>query len=405
MNFTINRVQKSILSYLLDKYEKSKTYSGENLVTQKFVASPDKFLPEYYDDFADVDTINEFESSIAALEQKGLVEVERKVNTITRIIAVNEKTTDYYSLIGRTEIKAIRNDQILMYFSFKGKHEVLDSFCDSQIHRLKNGKKALYPPEEAVNIMNLTEHILLNDSDILERELSISVLKNSKLFSEKYRRKVCSILEKHGSFESVIGSIDDTRESDAVLLEEFHVYANPSYVYFKGNAEVKFSDGTVINISSDIPVSLSSSCVEKITNVLIHSEDIMTVENLTSYNRMSSKDTMFLYLSGYHNTVKSQFIRRIAKDNPGKTWKHFGDIDPDGFYILEHLIKNTGITFTPTFMSIEYITKYSAYCKPLTKNDIIKANSLISLGKYVDVMQYLLKNNCKLEQEIISWLE
>ena len=53
-------------------------------------------------------------------------------------------------------------------------------------------------------------------------------------------------------------------------------------------------------------------------------------------------------------------------------------------------------------MDIEYIIKYKNYTKELTENDKIKARSLIESNKYVDVLEYMIKNNCKLEQEIIS---
>ncbi len=45
--------------------------------------------------------------------------------------------------------------------------------------------------------------------------------------------------------------------------------------------------------------------------------------------------------------------------------------------ILIYLREKTGKDFIPIFMSLEY----------------------------VDIMQYMLENNCKLEQEIISWSE
>ena len=89
-------------------------------------------------------------------------------------------------------------------------------------------------------------------------------------------------------------------------------------------------------------------------------------------------------------------------ENPDKKWFHFGDIDPDGFYILEHLIRGTGIQFTPLFMGIKELKKYGDYCKKLTDNDCVKAGNLMLDGRYTEILQYMLKYNCKLEQEIVS---
>ena len=70
---------------------------------------------------------------------------------------------------------------------------------------------------------------------------------------------------------------------------------------------------------------------------------------------------------------------------------------------MENLRTKTKIDFKPYKMGISELEKYSAFAKPLEENDIAKASSLISKGKYTDVIEYMLKHNCKLEQEIISW--
>ena len=69
---------------------------------------------------------------------------------------------------------------------------------------------------------------------------------------------------------------------------------------------------------------------------------------------------------------------------------------------MEHLRKGTGIDFEPLYMNVFELTKYAQYCKELTDKDRVKADNLIVQEKYVEVLQYMLNNNCKLEQEIIS---
>ena len=53
--FKLNKRQKEILKALLNKYEKSKTYRGENMVNQSFQVKPKDFFKEYDSDFADLD--------------------------------------------------------------------------------------------------------------------------------------------------------------------------------------------------------------------------------------------------------------------------------------------------------------------------------------------------------------
>ena len=103
--------------------------------------------------------------------------------------------------------------------------------------------------------------------------------------------------------------------------------------------------------------------------------------------------------------MKQQLLLKIYNDNKMKKWFHFGDIDPDGFYIIEHLKRGTGIPFEPVYMGINFLKKYDPYTKQLTENDIRKAKALQQQEKYGDIMEYMLREKKKLEQEIISWKE
>ena len=83
----------------------------------------------------------------------------------------------------------------------------------------------------------------------------------------------------------------------------------------------------------------------------------MTVENLTSFNRIKEDDIFYIFLSGYHNSAKQNFIKKIHSQNQEKKYLHFGDIDPDGFYILQDLRTKTNINFVPYKMGIAQLEK------------------------------------------------
>lgn len=92
-------------------------------------------------------------------------------------------------------------------------------------------------------------------------------------------------------------------------------------------------------------------------------------------------------------------------DGKGLCFYHFGDIDPDGFLILEHLKRDTGIGFKPYRMGIQQLDQYAKFARPLEKNDVTKAENMLDAGIYPDEMKYMLEQGRKLEQEIISWIE
>ena len=70
---TFSEEQKRLLENLLNQYEKSKTYTGENKISQTFGAAPGKIFPGYDSDFADVDSVRDFEYQMEELEAVGLI--------------------------------------------------------------------------------------------------------------------------------------------------------------------------------------------------------------------------------------------------------------------------------------------------------------------------------------------
>lgn len=402
---SLSEQQRKILEILLKKYESSQTFKGQNKVEQKFSIKPNDVFPEYYDDFTEMSLISLFEEEIEELASAGLVSVVRKNNEIISIIANKDAIDSYPALLGVVPKLMTLNEAEGILRRHMNGHPYVRRLCEKQLERISDRKKPDLAPDNnrLDQILQCLDYILNNDSEILERELSIELFGDSKLFEKTIKSRVCSLLaEVIADDDFFVGECEKSiRESE--ILEHFMVVKNPQYFYFKGNCEIRFSDGATVSVAREHPIALCSSSIRSIIYVETPCHTVMTVENLTSFNRMQDKDTFFVYLSGYNNSSKTQFLKKLYKDNSVKNWFHFGDIDPDGFFILSNLRKKTGINFSPYLMGIDELEKHKDYCKSLEPNDITKANSLIQAGIYPEIMDYLLKNNCKLEQEIISW--
>lgn len=52
---------------------------------------------------------------------------------------------------------------------------------------------------------------------------------------------------------------------------------------------------------------------------------------------------------------------------------------------------------------ITELVNFKKYCQPLEENDIVKAKSMVEKQIFSEIAQFMIDNNCKLEQEIISW--
>lgn len=390
---------------LLDVYENSVTYKGKNIKNQSFAIKPEKIFFEYNGDYTDQDEVDQFNREMQSLMEFEFVilDYERGVPVISKIKLNTNSINEIYSVLKREDITVKRNQEIEMYTQYMGAHDIMDAFCKSQVERLNAYKDAKYTSDIAINILKLLKYVFGNNNDIMERELSVVVLGDTKLFEKSYKSRICSIIEEYGELELDL-SILDKKEKEKAILEEYQVFSNPSYIFFKGNVDVYYIDGSSISVTPDNPIAILSETIARIEMIKVNSNRIVTVENITSYNRINNNKSTFIYLSGYHNTAKQRFLKKIAENNSGVSWFHFGDIDPDGYFILKNLIKKTGISFVPLYMDVQQLKKYKQYCKPLEKNDMVKANSLLKIHFYDEVMEFMLANNCKLEQEIISWL-
>lgn len=403
MSLRLSKIQIDALNMLLDMYENSVTYKGQNIKNQSFAIKPEKIFYDYNGDYTDQDEVNQFNREMQSLMEFEfvLLDYERGIPVISKIKLNTNSINEIYSVLKREDITEKRKQEVKMYSQYMGIHYIMDAFCKKQIERLNDYKDAKYTSDIAINILKLLKYVLENNSDIMERELSVAVLGDTKLFEKSYKSRICSIIEEYGELDL---SALDKKEKEKVILEEYQVFSNPSYVFFKGNIDIHYIDGSSISVTPDNPIAILSEAIAQIEMIKVNSNRIVTVENLTSYNRMNDNKSTFIYLSGYHNTAKQRFLKKIAENNSGVSWFHFGDIDPDGYFILKNLVEKTGISFVPLYMDVKQLINYRQYCKPLEKNDMVKANSLLKVHFYDEVMEFMLANNCKLEQEIISWL-
>lgn len=411
--------KEQLLSKLLDQYEKSVTYAGENKVKQVFSVKPSDIFKGYNKDFLPPEQLfqeKEFERLIRQMESEGLIHVVPPNTGILRqICAVPERWEDYYACLNRTEKNILKKRLEEVYHRFC-QCDLLEAYGKEKLQTLKNSrarkldeKKVEKEITEAETIWNLVQFLKENQEKqrtTLEREMSEAVLHDSKQWEKIYRKKVCGILEHTGRYDEPLAELEEERERQTALLEEFYIYSNPAYIYLKGDARICLEDGRELRIYHDLPMSIPFETFQKAKSIQIRDAALMTVENLTSFHRLEREHIFYLFLSGYHTRTKQALLQRIARENPGLSWYHFGDLDPDGLAIAGHLIRKTGLPFQLCAMGVQELQRFQTYAKPLEAPDRAKAEAMIKQGNsYAGILRYMLEHNCKLEQEIISWRE
>ena len=411
--------KEQLLSKLLDQYEKSVTYTGENKVKQVFSVKPSDIFKGYNKDFLPPEQLfqeKEFERLIRQMESEGLIHVVPPNTGILRqICAVPERWEDYYACLNRTEKNILKKRLEEVYHRFC-QCDLLEAYGKEKLQTLKNSrarkldeKKVEKEITEAEAIWNLVQFLKENQEKqrtTLEREMSEAVLHDSKQWEKIYRKKVCGILEHTGRYDEPLAELEEERERQTALLEEFYIYSNPAYIYLKGDARICLEDGRKLRIHHDLPMSIPFETFQKAKSIQIQDVALMTVENLTSFHRLEREHIFYLFLSGYHTRTKQALLQRIARENPGLSWHHFGDLDPDGLAIAGHLIRKTGLPFQLCAMGVQELQRFQTYAKPLEAPDRAKAEAMIKQGSsYAGILRYMLEHSCKLEQEIISWQE
>ncbi|MDD3751186.1 MAG: DUF2220 family protein [Tissierellia bacterium] len=385
----ICKYEKEIINKLLDKYEKSKSFIGDNKVNQNFTVKIPALFPKYKDQ-SNFEVFKNINDAVDILVRKELVFAKQSASHLYNNVIFNlEKLKEAYDYAGRISKKQKNDEVIKLLQKYESKNVILKRYCFEQYERINNNKSIEYfndDLKELENVLIACCKALNVSTETYLRDFSIQVFKDSKLF-EKISSKVINLLFQYGDFpekETVLGNLN--------------IVKNPSYINVKGNAVISLAgqELDLSKIKGDIAISSVSLC--DIDNINVIGDSVITIENLTSFHTFNEPNMFTIYLGGYHNKIRREFIKKMYEKNPNISYLHFGDIDAGGFYILEHLRRETGVDFKPYKMDIETIKSYKGYTKKLTENDRIRLNRLLD-SKYSNVIEFMLENNCKLEQE------
>ncbi len=401
--------EKKLLNRLLDSYERSRLFRGENK-KQIHISCifNKKTVPEYFDESSPA--YEEIHIVVRKLEEKGFLKVVwrngRVGHIIEKVILCEEALPEIYFYLKRIP-KAEQEGKALSLLQ-KLKEEiqtpVAHAFVIKMLNRIEKGKSvkeffALNQLEEVVELVNTIKWIETNEEECFIREFSIFHYHDSKRF-ELLMTKACRILREEIPDFAVM-------ENDEILAE-YQIYHTPGYVYFKGDVNVStggqniqikdFPNGLGIAINHD---SLPSFRIT-VGNEQIKS--IYTIENLTTFFRFQKKNSLIIYLGGYHNSVRQKLLQLIYKNFPKAEYWHFGDIDAGGFQIFYNLKNKTGIPFRMYQMDLTTLKKYVIYGKMLTENDKNRLKHLLESeldSSCRETINYMLENGIKLEQECV----
>ncbi len=387
-------IWQTVINKLLDKYEKSKTFMGTNQVNQSFTKSISEMFSIYNDD-AEYDLFCDVNEALREMENMKLVTLTYTRGDIINKVSLNiDMIHKCYEIVGR-EPKKEENQWLLEAMEKYSGNDVLDKYFYIQRSYISKNKRVEYfdgNKKEYMDLLKLVSALLANEEEQFVRDFSIKLFRDSKKV-EKLEIKARALLYQYGDFQ----------DKDSVF-EECNVLKTPTYLCIKGKGVIILGNQTIDLSLIDGDIALSTASLKELKNVIVTGSRVVTVENLTSFHNYAAENDFVIYLGGFHNKIKRRFLVKLYESNPDKEYRHFGDIDAGGFYILEHLKAKTGINFKSMYMDKKTMEKYICQSKPLTGNDRKRIKSLLMklTGNDKEVLEFMLEKGCKLEQEAVK---
>jgi hypothetical protein len=399
----MKKYSNSILNILIDKYERSSLYKGDNAVNVKisFKFTKDA-LPDYYNEYK-YELKDEINTQCLYLVETGYINLLWKKyqegNIIEKIELNLEYLDEIYSSIGRVKKSSMEQDAIEIIEHYKNNETWLGSFALDMVDKLraKSSIKKYLDIEDTKTIKDVLyalQAILKVRSEIPKRVLSIHLFNDSKRL-EAIENKLIRIIVDYGDVDP-----------DVDILAEYNVVSNPGFVYLKGKGIFKCSSGEVDLEALSGEIALGIALINNLEVKQLDVKRILTIENLTSFHTYKPKNELVIYLGGYHNSIRRELLKKIYSYNRTVEFYHWGDIDLGGFRILNHLRKKTEIPFESFLMDVETLKEYIHYGKPIeSKSYLDSLKELLNKEEYEEfseTVEFMIENKVKLEQEVID---
>ena len=390
--------KQEVVEALVGKYEKSVlSKKGSNRQLQ-IALSILEYDETYFDTSNYYQRFEEYNYLFAQLNNKHWVRLEVEEQFITKIFLNIEKLEEIYRYLGKEEPDKKRKELISICLQYQEQYKSIRLYCLFFVDQLttKYSIKKYVPTESVEELKELFDILIAlysQDEEISVRRFSQKNLADTKKFSSMENRIV-----------QLIQQVDDSIPlfESKELLEYFNITKNPSFIYLKGNMAFSIGESVIILREDDGAIGLSPEMVSKIRITELSGNQVITIENFTSFHDFIPNNQLVMYLGGFHNRIRREFLQLLYQKFPMKRYLHFGDIDVGGFEIFFHLKEQTGIPFRTLAMDKETLLKYQGYGKKLSLNDHRRLKKLCEKHS-LEVFETMLEQNIKLEQEIVSF--
>jgi hypothetical protein len=407
-------VQKRLLTELIKKYERSKSFTSGEPSKQK-PQMPIKNSPfhEDYEDEMDFRKREWIHSVIAQLSTEGIItytwEKFREGRQIAKVYLELERLEAAYDLAMLTP-KDRKMDELrdtLLPLRSHPWHWVSE-WATAIMAALEERKSAgldlddLTGYEQLVKVLCYLPH---QEDDIPKRVLSQRLFHDSKMFERNVERRLAPLIKFWSDMEF---------ESDTDALGSVGISDHPRSVLISGSVELAMDENKVVSLEVFRGgVGLSWDTVRFLEIQLIPAERLILIENLTSWHQWiaqrSEASEIVIYTGGFPNRSVQLLFTKIAeymRNNAGQELPvyHWGDMDVGGIQILEYIRRTYFPNLHPLGMDVDDYLKYAASGMDINAAYKQKIRGLLedeSLVQWHELLRLMLEHKKRVEQESV----
>lgn len=394
--------KKAILESLLKKYNKR---CARNTNTgRRILLKPSEIYKDYRENNAEISEKQSINESVSELLLRGFVtadylkfsdDIEKIYLSEEKLDAIYEYLRAEYGVIPRSTI-AKQVCEIVKTYACTGK--LARKYCDGILAQMEDPRCSFIPERVEANL-KMIDFLEKNNETLYVREASMFVYGDSKWFENNNYEEICTFLR------TATGTLREEGEKNDAILSFFHVVPAEQEIFIAGGWKIEWEE-YALDISR-LPggIAIASSDVQSIKRITVHTENVVTIENKTSYQRMKNSSFALMYLGGFANRHQIAFLKKVISDNPDVKYRHFGDIDIGGFLIHKHLCRETSKNFELYCMGIQQLSdrRFCNGLRELTDHDRNRMEALLEDASYREVLKYMKEHRVKLEQEIVSY--
>jgi hypothetical protein len=391
-------LEQKILHQLMDKYENSKHYHGTESARRTMLNLRDlkAYQTDHYSDKAIL------HQAVEDLRQRGFIAYQwvphEEGNLLDKIFLSLEAVEAIYDYLNRRALgsqvdKAMEDlDAIITTVSWIAAYK-------SEMHAFMKVERRFHRlvPEETYKRKLLFKTLTgLGDmTELTERLFSTRYLGDSKVFEKQVRSRLITLLKTY---------VDAELEDD-YLLASVGLVRNYDELLLKGDLSIMVMGEWIDLNKLPFGTSLNSETILHIEEISLRGSRVLTIENKAVYYekiKTATPEDIIIYLGGFFGKYTRHFITQLRQSGGECQYRHWGDIDLGGFMIYDTLKVILGDALTPFRMDLETLSQNVEKSLSISAEYTERLRNYSShhpTSNFEEVLQYMIANRLKLEQE------